>query len=119
MQITPAEKERLLAKRAKRYLEAQGFKLKSSQGGGYQVISAFDDHVIAGPDFELTVEDVGRIAGICGYSTEANENAEAASAEAARKRMIDRTSRIPDQYDPKTGLPTPEWAAWQEQEGVT
>ena len=105
------EQERLLQKRAKRELERQGYKLLANKAGGYQIQSALTGEITAGQNFELTVYEVGRIAGICGYSTEENVKADILSAEMARQRMIYRHTRIPNERDPITGLPTPEYAA--------
>ncbi len=112
------EQERLLKKRAQRYLEKQGYKLKSSQGGGFQIQSALTGEPVAGENFELNIYDVGRFAGICGYSTKRNEKADIISAEAARKNMIDRQNQIPDKIDPQTGKYTPEYAAALEKNGT-
>lgn len=116
--IPIAEQERLLQKRAKRELERQGFKLKSSQGGGFQIQSALTGEIAAGKDFELSVYDIGRFAGICGYSAAENVQADMQSAEMARARMVNRQSRIPVEIDPITGKYTPEYAAALEQMGA-
>ena len=116
--IPIAEQERLLKQRAQRELEKKGFKLLSSQGGGFQIRSALNGEIVAGPEYELTVYEVGRFAGICGYSTRENCKADVISAEAARRKMIDRQSRVPNERDPKTGLPTPEYAAALEKMGA-
>ena len=112
------EAERLLQKRSKRELERQGFKLLSSKTGGFQIQSALTGEVVAGKDFELTVYDVGRFAGVCGYSTAENVKADITSAELARQRMIDRQTRVPDERDPVTGLYTPEFASALEKMGA-
>ena len=112
------EQERLLEKRAKRELEKQGFKLLSNQKGGFQIQSALDGSIAAGKDFDLTVYDVGRFAGICGYSTAENVKADLVSAGAARQRMISRQTRVPDERDPITQNYTPEFAAALEQMGA-
>ena len=106
-----AEQERLLQRAAKRELEKQGYKLFSNKTGGFQIQSAIDGKIVAGKDFEMTVYDVGRFAGICGYSTASNVKADLQSAEMARARMISRQTRVPDEKDPITGLNTPEYAA--------
>ena len=67
---------------------------------------------------EMSAFDVGRFAGICGFSTTENVKADIVSAEMARKRMIYRHSRIPNERDPVTGLPTPEYAANLEKMGA-
>ena len=113
--IPVAEQERLLKKRAQRELERQGYKLFSNKTGGFQIQSALTGKVIAGENYELSVFDIGRFAGVCGFSTTANVEADITSAELARKRMIDRHTRIPDTKDPVTGLPTPEYASVLEQ----
>ncbi len=112
------EQERLLQRRAKRELERKGYKLLSSQSGGFSIQSALTGETVAGENYELTVYEVGRFAGICGYSTRENVEADVISAKAARKRMIDRQSRVPDERDPITGLYTPEFAAALEQMGA-
>lgn len=116
--IPAAEQERLLQRRAKRELERQGYKLLSSKEGGFQVQSALTGKVIAGPNYELTVYEIGRLAGICGYSTAENVAADLLSAEAARARMIDRHTRVPNPKDPITGRNTPEYAAALEKMGA-
>ena len=116
--ISIAEQERLLKKRATRYLEKQGYKLKSSQNGGFQIQSALTGEAIAGKNYELTVYDVGRFAGICGYSTTENVKADVLSAEASRNRMVDRHTKVPNERDSITGLATPEYAAALEKMGV-
>lgn len=116
--IPIAEQERLLQTRAKRELERQGYKLLSSKGGGYQIQSAIDGKVVAGESFDLSIYEVGRFAGICGYSANENTKADIESAAAARDRMISRQSRVPVKKDPKTGLPTPEYAAALEKMGA-
>ena len=112
------EQERLLQRRAKRELERKGYKLLSAQGGGFQIQSALNGEVVAGANFELTVYEVGRFAGICGYSTRENVKADLLSAEKARARMIDRQNRVPNSRDPITGLNTPEYAAALEKMGA-
>ena len=116
--IPVAEQERLLQKRSKRALEKMGYKLLKSQAGGFQIQSALTGAVVAGKDYELTVYDVGRFAGVCGYSTTANIKADLTSAELARQRMIDRQTRVPDTKDPVTGLNTPEYASALEKMGA-
>lgn len=116
--IPIAEQERLLQKRAKRELEKMGYKLFSSKDGGFQIRSALYGNVEAGENYELTVYDVGRFAGICGYSTRENITASIISADMARQRMIDRHSRVPSKIDPVTGLYTPEYAAALEKMGA-
>ena len=116
--IPIAEQERLLMKRARRELEKQGYKLLSSKTGGLQIQSAINGEVVAGPNYELTVFEAGRFAGIWGYSTTENVKEDVTAAEAARQRMIYRHSRIPDERDPITGKITPEYAAALEQMGA-
>ena len=113
-----AEQERLLQRRAKRELEKQGYKLISSKSGGFQIQSALTGKVAAGENFELTVYEVGRFAGICGYSTTENVKADLQSAEMARSRMVSRQTRVPDERDPITGLYTPKFAAALEAMGA-
>ena len=113
-----AEQERLLQRRAKRELEKQGYKLLSSKSGGFQIQSALTGKIAAGENFELTVYEVGRFAGICGYSTTENVKADLLSAEMARSRMVNRQTRVPDERDPITGKPTPEFAAALEAMGA-
>lgn len=115
--IPIAEQERLLQKRAKRYLEKKGYRLIASQNAGFQIQSALSGKVIAGNNYELSVYDVGRLAGICGYSTKENVKADIESAEAARKGMINRQNMM-NETDPQTGLYTPEYAAALEKMGV-
>ena len=112
------EQERLLLKRARRELEKQGYKLFTNKEGGCQIQSALDGSIVAGENYEMSAFDVGRFAGICGFSTTENVKADIVSAEMARKRMIYRHSRIPNERDPVTGLPTPEYAANLEKMGA-
>lgn len=118
MMIPIAEQERLLQRRAKRELEKKGYRLLSSNGGGFQIQSAIDGKTVAGENYELSIYEVGRFAGICGYSTAENTEAGIVSAAKARENMISRQTRVPDRTDPKTGLPTPEYAAALEKMGA-
>ena len=116
--IPIAEQERLLQKRAKRELEKQGYKLLANKAGGCQVQSAFTGEIIAGPEFELSIYETGRLFELWGYSTERNTEQDLTAAEMARRNMIYRHSRVKDERDPITGLYTPEYCAAREQMGA-